>query len=140
MEFIEVRKLSYIGNRQTNKYSNNIQLYVQPYFTDKDTISLIDLRSKQKTTQKKVMKKDDKIRVSKMGMGRYTYYRFLSSQLSQHTDKFCLLMNISKAIETQVIKRSGNLDKYLLVSDDPKKEPLLLVVLNAKFRELISYE
>lgn len=131
MEFIRVQKINYIGNRLTNKYKNNVQLYVQPYFTDKDIIKMVDLKTKKRT---------ENMKIHKMGVGKYTYYRFWSSQLSKHTDQYCMMVNISKAVETDVVKRSGSLDKYLLVSNDVKKEPLLLVILNAKFMEVISFE
>lgn len=136
VDFIKVRKLVYIGNKQTNKYKNNTQLYVNPYFDENDKITIVDLKDKRATSNLKTQ-----VDIHKVRLGKYTYQRLLSSIFSKHTGKYCLLLNISKAVKLDVIKKSmGNIDKYLLSSNNDKKEPLLMVVINSKFLESLYYE
>jgi hypothetical protein len=136
VDFIKIRKLVYIGNKTTNKYKNNVQLYVNPYYDETDTITIVDLKDKRARSNLKTQAD-----IHKVKLGKYTYQRLLSSIFSKHTGHYCLLVNISKAVKLDIIKKSlGNIDKYLLTSNNEEKEPLLMVVINAKYLESLYYE
>jgi hypothetical protein len=136
VDFIKIRKLVYIGNKTTNKYKNNVQLYVNPYYDETDTITIVDLKDKRARSNLKTQADIHKVR-----LGKYTYQRLLSSIFSKHTGHYCLLVNVSRAIKLDIIKKSlGNIDKYLLTSNNEEKEPLLMVVINAKYLESLYYE
>ena len=128
-EGIRIQRISYIGNRSTNKHTNNVRIYVQPFFDSTDDLTVVDFKTR-------TMHKH--INITDIKCGKYKYQKVSSSIFGKHTGLDCIMVPIEH-------RRSGMLpttkcDKYMLFSSNNtgKKPILLLIVNNALYESVLK--
>ena len=124
---MQARRIIYAGNKNTNKYKNNVEVRLNPFYTEKDTVTMIDLYNKKRSSNIQL--------TINRGVPVLSTHHFY-----EHTGELCLIQQLT-GNEYQAIghNEKRTFHQYLIISNsDVMKPVLLLTILDYKVTEVFK--